>query len=488
MAKDKILSAKLKQQEFKTKSTQLKTQKIAQLLEPQFQQSVEIDDERPLLKISNFKDYLPEENVQNIINLKLKQGPYKLSVTPQTTYLAGESGHIAAFNWRHKQLECEFDVKEKCYDIVSIAQRNFAVAQKSCIFIYDPKGVEVHKIRECKQATKLEYLPYHFLLAALNQNGQLTYQDITQGKIISTYRTTPSPLCLKQNHNNAILGIGDQMGVVRMYAPNTGTSLTSMLCHKGGLMSMTFSRDGNHLITSGSEGTIKVWDLRTQKLQSQIGVNATNLALSDKGVLAAGRGTDIVMWKNCLIGDLKTPYLRYKASSMICDIDFIKHEDYLSMSTFDSYEQTVVPESGEPFFDTYEQPDLQNKKQRLETNVKQLIEKLPPESISLQSYRIGTIDRTSKIIIEKEQKKQIEEQANKKIKKQKKKMRGRNKIGKREKLKELERDQKQQVKWQEMLSDALRVKRAEKEKKKIETKLLDRLEQMSSKEFIRVVS
>lgn len=53
------------------------------------------------------------------------------------------------------------------------------------------------------------------------------------------------------------------MGVVRMYAPNTGTSLTSMLCHKGGVMSMTFSRDGNHLITSGSEGTVKVWDLRT---------------------------------------------------------------------------------------------------------------------------------------------------------------------------------------------------------------------------------
>jgi hypothetical protein len=42
-------------------------------------------------------------------------------VTPQTTYLASESGHIAAFNWKHKQLECEFDVKEKCYDIVSLA-------------------------------------------------------------------------------------------------------------------------------------------------------------------------------------------------------------------------------------------------------------------------------------------------------------------------------------------------------------------------------
>ncbi|CAK85691.1 unnamed protein product (macronuclear) [Paramecium tetraurelia] len=480
MAKDKILSAKLKQQEFKTKSTHLKTQKIAQLLEPQFQQSVEIDDERPLLKISNFKGVFTQKrmckmqnlySLNKIINLKLKQGPYK-ALCDTLNNIFGQENLVT-------QPLLIGDTK-KCYDIISIAQRNFAVAQKSCIYIYDPKGVEVHKIRECKQATKLEYLPYHFLLAALNQNGQLTYQDITQGK--NNIKTTPSPLCLKQNNNNAILGIGDQNGSCK------GCTLLILELRLHPLMSMTFSRDGNHLITTGSEGTIKVWDLRTQKLQSQVAVNATNIALSDKGILAAGRGTDVVMWKNCLIGDLKTPYLRYKASSMICDIDFIKHEDYLAMSTFDSYEQTVVPESGEAFFDTYEQPELQNKKQRLETNVRQLLEKLPPESISLQSHRIGTIDRTSKVIIEKEQKRQLEEQASRKIKKQKKKMRGRNKIGKREKLKELERDQKQQVKWQEMLSDALRVKRAEKEKKKFETKLLDRLEQIPSKEFIRVVS
>lgn len=35
------------------------------------------------------------------------------------------------------------------------------------------------------------------------------------------------------------------MGVVRMYAPNTGTSLMSILCHKSGVSSITFSRDGN---------------------------------------------------------------------------------------------------------------------------------------------------------------------------------------------------------------------------------------------------
>jgi WD40 repeat protein len=77
------------------------------------------------------------------------------------------------------------------------------------------------------------------------------------------YRTTPSPLCFELNSHNGILGVGDSMGVVRMYAPNSGTSVTSILCHKGGLTSMAYSRDGFSLITNGSEGTIKIWDLRT---------------------------------------------------------------------------------------------------------------------------------------------------------------------------------------------------------------------------------
>lgn len=53
------------------------------------------------------------------------------------------------------------------------------------------------------------------------------------------------------------------MGVVRMYSPNSGNSLTSILCHKSSVVSITFSRDGFSLITGGAEGTIKVWDLRT---------------------------------------------------------------------------------------------------------------------------------------------------------------------------------------------------------------------------------
>ena len=43
-----------------------------------------------------------------IFDLDLQNGPYKLNATSKTIYLAGHHGHIASFNWRHKQLECEF--------------------------------------------------------------------------------------------------------------------------------------------------------------------------------------------------------------------------------------------------------------------------------------------------------------------------------------------------------------------------------------------
>ena len=50
---------------------------------------------------------------------------------------------------------------------MGIAQSNFAVAQDH-IYIYDPKGTEVHKIRDAKKPKHLQYLSYHYLLCSLN--------------------------------------------------------------------------------------------------------------------------------------------------------------------------------------------------------------------------------------------------------------------------------------------------------------------------------
>lgn len=68
-----------------------------------------------------------------------------------------------------------------------------------------------------------------------------------------------------QNPHNAAIAIGDALGVARLYTPNSGTAAMSILCHKSSLNALSFTRDGNYMITGGGEGVVKVWDLRTCK-------------------------------------------------------------------------------------------------------------------------------------------------------------------------------------------------------------------------------
>lgn len=345
---------------------------------------------------------IPMQSAKKRFDLKLTDGgAYNVDYTRDGRFLllAGKRGHVAAMEWERGRLRCELNLGEKVRDAKWLQNESFfAVAQTNYVYVYDTNGSEVHRLAKNVEVDYLEYLPYHFLLAAVGGRGILRYQDMTTGQLIGEHHFKDSrSRSMRQNSSNGIIHLGHANGCVTLWSPSVGSPLVTMQCHAGPIEAIAFDPQGTYMATSSLDGKIKIWDMRKFRyLHEYYPVRpATTLDISQRGVMAVGYGHHITMWKDCLGERAKEPYMYHQESgSTVSSLRFCPYDDVLGIGHTAGFSSVLIPGAGEPNYDSYEVNPFASRNHRREATVKQLLDKLPPETIMLDPTSIGTIAKT----------------------------------------------------------------------------------------------
>ncbi|XP_069491336.1 WD repeat-containing protein 46 isoform X2 [Ambystoma mexicanum] len=332
-------------------------------------------------------------------NLFLKQfGPYRLNYTRNGRHLllGGRRGHVAALDWNSKQLTCEMNVMESVNDVRWLHTENmFAVAQKKWLYIYDNLGVELHCVKKFNDVLRMEFLPYHFLLATCSATGFLQYLDISVGKEIAAICTKSGRLdVMAQNPYNAVVHLGHHNGTVSLWSPNLKEPLVKMLCHRGPVRSLAIDKTGTYMATAGLDRKVNVYDIRSYRpLHSYlVPGGAGHLTFSQSQLLAAGCGNVVQVYKDIHLKPPEQPYMTYALRQGVHGLQFCPYEDVLGIGHGEGFTSMLVPGAGEANFDALESNPFQSKKQRQEWEVKALLEKVQPELITLDPKKLGEVD------------------------------------------------------------------------------------------------
>ncbi|XP_073454304.1 WD repeat-containing protein 46 [Aquarana catesbeiana] len=345
-------------------------------------------------------------------NLFLNQfGPYRINYSRNGRHLllAGQRGHIASLDWHTKKLGCEMNVMETVNDVRWLHTNTmFAVAQRKWLYIYDSLGVELHCVKKFNDVLRMEFLPYHFLLATCSSTSFLQYLDVSVGKeVAATFCRSGRLGVMCQNPHNAIIHLGHHNGTVSLWSPSVKEPLVKMLCHRGAVRSMSVDKTGMYMATSGLDRKLTIFDLRTYKPLTSCGIplGAGNLCYSQRGLLAASTGNIVQVYKDTHITEPKSPYMCLSVKAPIHGLQFCPYEDVLGIGHGGGFTSMIVPGAGEANFDGLECNPYESKKQRQEWEVKALLEKIQPELITLDPTQLGEVDA---ITMEQKRKEQVE--------------------------------------------------------------------------------
>ncbi|MCJ8735218.1 hypothetical protein PDJAM_G00244360 [Pangasius djambal] len=336
-------------------------------------------------------------------NLHLTQfGPYRLdySRTGRHLLLGGRRGHVSCIDWQTKNLMCEMNVMETVQDVKWLhTEAMFAVAQKKWLYIYDSKGIELHCIKKFNDVLRMQFLPYHFLLATASATGFLQYLDVSVGKEVAAICTKSGRLdVMAQNPYNAIIHLGHPNGTVSLWSPNQKEPLVKMLCHRGAVRSLTVDKTGTYMVTSGLDRKLKVYDIRAFKPLHQyfLPAGASCLSLSQRGLLSAATGDVVQVYRDVWGGGpISKPYMAHRVRGSVWGVGFCPFEDVLGIGHGEGFTSMIVPGAGEPNFDALDVNPYRSIKQRQEWEVKALLEKVQPDLIGLDQGLLGKVDQAT---------------------------------------------------------------------------------------------
>jgi U3 small nucleolar RNA-associated protein 7 len=159
------------------------------------------------------------------------------------------------------------------------------------------------------------------------------------------------------------------------------------------------------MLSGGQDLRLKLWDIRALKEVHSYSTRhpATSIAISDRRLAAIGAGTGVTIWKDLFDTSrstapqkIQSPYLNWGNDGRRVEmVNFCPFEDILGISHNDGFSSVIVPGAGEPNFDALEVNPYETTKQRQETEVKSLLNKLQPETIALDPNFIGQLDQRS---------------------------------------------------------------------------------------------
>ncbi|KAH8109904.1 BING4CT-domain-containing protein [Phellopilus nigrolimitatus] len=323
----------------------------------------------------------------------LDGGPYRTRYTRNGRHLAiaGRNGHVASFDWQTGTVHAELQLRETCRDVTYLHdQSHFAVAQKKYVFIYDQNGVELHKLSHHLEPTRLEFLPYHWLLASVGNAGHLKYQDTSTGQLVAAHRTALGPCTtLTQNPHSAVLYLGHQNGCVTLWTPNLAHPAVRLQAHLGALAGAAVDpRDaGRYLATAGVDGRVKVWDSRMWGVVREWSTRGGGgeVEWSQKGVLAVASGGSVSTYNPphnhtpMRANALAPPplYLTHPlpAGRPLTSLRFCPFTDVLAVGHARGVSSLLVPGAGEAHFDSAEADPYENRRMRREREVRGLLDK-----------------------------------------------------------------------------------------------------------------